>query len=389
MGEPRLLLEAASSYRGDQEDRLTELLAVALHEHSGFCRAMLAECGVNWESTHVDVSTQQTIRAGPARIDLVIRASDAASDRSAVVFIESKYNPDRRSDAYWFDDRQASRQAVALSAQPEAEQHLVAIASEHDHTRGVPSLYQRPVLGWAAMAELVYRSGGSPGWEIEARGPATPVSQRILLEFWTYLKGDAVGAIDNEDLLALGLIVRAQERIEVLLQGVADALDWETSFGEADSWETPGENPIVYIIGTPDPDSWPASRKGMGALYALVSFGEWNDTGPIGEPQLYAGCGFDAKREERNLLASSDWPAQIEAQGLRFVTDSDGVYVFDRRPMAEIVAGANSLSAQISLATSWVDEAVRRALAVRWPPDAEPQTASRRTPRATRSSRRT
>jgi hypothetical protein len=392
VGKPRLLLEAASSYRGDQEDRLTELLAVALHEHTGFCSSMLSVCGARWMPSQVEVSTQEDIPEGPARIDLIIRAKSEETGRSAVIFIESNYNPDRQPQPYWFDEQQAKREARALDAQPEMERHLVAVASDHDlASRDVPSQYEHKIR-WRQIADLAYSSGGDHGWELKARRPDALASQRILLEFWSYLKGDTVGAIDGDDLLALGLERRANRRVEALLDRVADELGsyeadrrrptWESHCYT--DWSTPGGFPIRYIIGEPDRGSRPRSRGHEGAMYALLSWAEWEDTGLVGEPQLYAGCGFVAEASERDALAHTDWCEQVRRAGLMFLTDRDGIYVFDRRPASDISADTMTLTDQVTLVTEWVKDAVSRALDLPDPPDVSENALRRAARRAAR-----
>jgi hypothetical protein len=212
MGEPLLLLEAASAYRGDLEDRLTELLCTALSEHDGFCRELLARIGVRSEFLRSEVLTQQSFSEGPARLDLVIRSYDVTNRPLAVVFVESKYTPRKLPNRYWFTDDQARRQAKALASQAADERHLVAIASDYDLRRQpVPAEYEHQ-LGWRDIAELANSSAGQTGWQEDARQPTVFVPQRVLLEFWTYLKGDTVGALDEDDLQVLGQIVRAEDR---------------------------------------------------------------------------------------------------------------------------------------------------------------------------------
>jgi hypothetical protein len=377
VGDPLLLLEAASSYRGDLEDRLTELFATALSEHDGFCRELLEHIGVRDVLARFDVKTQQSFPDGPARVDLVIRGSDDASTPTAVVFIESKYNPRKLPSSYWFRDDQARQQATALAGEPGEDRHLVAIASDPDLLRRlIPDQYV-PRIGWRGIAELANRAGGPDGWQADARRPTASVAQRVLLEFWTYLKGDTVGALEESDLDVLGQIVRAEDRVTALLERAAEELEWDEEV--ADDWITPGEAPIHYIGGEVPTHSWVAKRRD-GSLYALVTGAEWNDESPAGEPQLYAGWGFSAKREERDAIATSPWPTTVTEAGLIALFEPDGIYVFSQRALSEIVERAGTLSAQASLLVSWAQEVVATALALPEPPDLanEPKTRGRR-----------
>ena len=203
MGDPLLLVVAASRYRGDLEDRLTEIFATALSEHEGFCRELLEHLDLV-APDGLEVKTQQSFRAGPARIDLVIRGYDRSGGPTVVVFIESKYNPRKLADSYWFDDDQARRELRALESQPASERRLVALASDRDlRKRLVPDAYEYR-LGWREIADLADRAGGTVGWQSQARRSSESVPQRVLLEFWTYLKGDTVGALNEDDLFVLG-----------------------------------------------------------------------------------------------------------------------------------------------------------------------------------------
>lgn len=366
MGDPLLLLEAASSYRGDQEDRLTEVFATALSEHGALCSELLTRIGILLSCARYEVKTQQFFPDAPARVDLVIRGYDAAGTATVVVFIESKYNPRKLPNSYWFNDDQAHRQAVALQGQLGQEHRLVAIASDLDlRRRPVPRQYE-PRLGWREIAELANLAGGGDGWQADARRATASVPQRVLLEFWTYLKGDTVGALNEDDLFVLGQTVRAEQRVEALLERVAEELEWDETV--ENDWITAGEAPIQYVGADPPPDSWLATRRD-GSMYALVAGAEWNDQSPAGEPQLYAGCGFSAKREERDAIARSDWPATVEKAQLIALLEPDGIYLLARRPLGDIVAGASSLSAQSSLVATWVREMTAIALGVPAPPD--------------------
>ena len=381
MGDPLLLLEAASRYRGDLEDRLTEIFATTLSEHEGFCHQLLLHLGVITPE-RLEVKTQQSFRDGPARIDLVIRGYDRTGWPTAVVFIESKYNPRKLVDSYWFDDDQAGRQARALGSQPAAERRLVALASDHDlRKRPVPAAYEYR-LGWREIGDLANRAGGMDGWQVETRRSNESVAQRVLLEFWSYLKGDAVGALNEDDLFVLGGTVRAEDRVTTLLEHAAEDLGWDDEV--SDDWVTAGEAPIQYVTGDAPPETWVAGRRD-GLVYALVSGAEWTDESPEGRPHVYAGCGFSAKREERDSVAKSDWPSSLATQGLLAIFDPDGIYVFGARPLSEIVEQANTLSGQVGLLVTWIQEIVESVLSISGPPELGDKPKG---PRARAASRR-
>lgn len=368
MGRPSLLLAAASTYRGDLEDRLTEVFAVALSEHDGFCRRFLSRVGVEPQFVQCAVFTQEWFPLPRARLDVVIRACDSSHQQVAVVFIENKYNPYRHSRPYWFTDEQAGRQHAALASEGTGERHLVAIASDHDLHRGfeVPPQYGRK-FGWREVAELAYSAGGERGWEEDARKPDAPAAQRVLLEFWAYLKGDAVGAIEHHDLEALGRIAQAEERVSALLRNVADELGWYDA-KVLDDWSTGGGAPAKYIACSDGADSWLAQREG-GTQYVVISNASWLDERPAGEPHLYAGAGFDAEPTKRSALTDSGWSQAVEAAGMNVVDDDAGVYMLAAKPLAEVIGEADMLSTQVQLVKAWARTAFGVLASLPEPPD--------------------
>lgn len=189
VGEPLLLLEAASRYQGDLEDRLTEMFAVALDAHDAFCRILVKEAGVKTDAAVFEVRTQQGFDGQPRLVDLVIRCRDEAGLVLATIFVENKYNPGQLIEPYWFSSDQVKRQADALRRQ-RGQRLLIGIASSADVRRrtDIPRQYNR-ILGWDTVADLAFAAGGGPTWHEDARRPNSPASQRILLEFWTYLVG--------------------------------------------------------------------------------------------------------------------------------------------------------------------------------------------------------
>lgn len=379
VGEPLLLLEAASAYRGDLEDRLTELLGTALAEHEGFRNELLSHVGVRPPFAQSSVLTQQSFPEGPARVDLVIRTYDDAGRPVAVIFVENKYNPRKLANPYWFTDEQARRQASVLASQSAAEHRLVAIASDFDLRRlPVPDEYEHK-LGWRRIAELADASGGGHGWQTSARRPTTSVPQRVLLEFWTYLKGDTVGALSDDDLETLGQIVRAESRVKALLEQVADLLGWEDA-KVYDDWLTAGESPIHYIACEARKEHW-LDRRTDGGVYVLVANAEWNDTSQYGQPHVYAGVGFSAEREECVALTESTWRAEVQQAGAE-IFDTDGIYALAGKPLAEVVAEGQTLSGQAGALADWARSTIDSIETLPAPPDCSKQPKTPRRGRA-------
>ena len=371
MGEPLLLIEAASRYRGDLEDRRTELLAVALNEHAAFRDELLRRFDVGATYRTAQIATQRTYRVNDGRdrvrIDLEIRLRDETGHQQAVVFIENKFNPDESPRARWFDENQPRNERAALEQEAGiAAERLAAIVSDCDldnPRRQVPAEYGRP-LGWREVAEVAGIAGGQPGWQNLARETAAPASQRVLLEFWAYLKGDTVGALEDEDLFVLGRSARAWERVEGLLTRLSESLGWDEEV--LDDWESEAATLISYIGGEPPPGTWLAQRQD-GMLYVAITEGIWNDENPVGEPQIYAGWGIAAGREDRYATANSGWPASLEQAGLTALFDREGVYAFGRRNLKDLVTAGSTLSEQTRLVMPWVEETLSSTLKIAEP----------------------
>jgi hypothetical protein len=93
MAAPRLLLEAASSYRGDMEDRLPDIFAVALDAHDGFCRAFAARPGRQTEPAAFRITTQRSFNGQMRVVDVVIDCMDRADHVAATIFRREQVQP--------------------------------------------------------------------------------------------------------------------------------------------------------------------------------------------------------------------------------------------------------------------------------------------------------
>lgn len=366
MGEPLLLLQAASRYRGDLEDRRTEILVVGLNDHRGFLEEFLRRAGVHRPWQGAKVRTQQIYRIGDAqkrvRVDVVIRllTEDGATD--TLVFIECKFNPDEDDHAHWFPPEQGPDQLTALWQETAgAERRLVAIVSDCDlenPARPVPKEYEH-VLGWREIAELAGRAGGPGGWQELARDPSAHAKQRVLLEIWAYLKGDVVGALEDEDLVAIGHADQAWNRVYAVLERVSEILGWHAV---DDEWTTlEGTTSVNYIGTEPPDDSWLDPADG-GWLYVVITNNEWDSAAAVGEPQIYAGWGVGLDREQLDGLAKSDWPSMVRRAGLVPIFDRDGAYAFARRDLKDFVTPASTISGQARSIVEWARPAVETAL---------------------------
>jgi hypothetical protein len=227
MSRPRLIVEALYSYAGDREDRLTEVFASVLEVHHGLARKLADRLGLKCQPARFAVETQFGPAGQRRLVDLVLHGHDVHGEPIATIFIENKYNPTARLEAYWFDEDQARRQREELNARS-GEKVLGAIASKGDLDRLVGPADARPrfdprnaydaLISWTEVKEMAQEltEKGSRG---QARSPAVPSSDRMLLEFIAYfeLEGDAMGALGNDDLFALERISLTQDRIDRLL----------------------------------------------------------------------------------------------------------------------------------------------------------------------------
>lgn len=366
MGEPRLLLQAASSYRGDLEDRRTEILVVGLNDHRGFLEEFLRWVGVHEPYQGARVRTQQIYRIDDAqkrvRVDMVVRLLTGEGATGTLVFIECKFNPDEDDHAHWFPPEQGPDQLTALQQEAGgAERRLVAIVSDCDlvnPARPVPKEYEH-VLGWREIAELAGRAGGPSGWQELARDPSATAAQRILLEIWAYLKGDVVGALEDDDLVAIGRTDQAWNRVWAVLERVSEILGWDAVYSD---WTTlEGTTTVNYISAAPPDDSWLA-RADDGWLYVAITNNEWDSVAAVGEPQIYAGWGVAPDREQLESLAQSPWPDMLRRAGLVPIFDRDGAYAFVRRDLRDFVTPASTISAQAQSIVEWARTAVDTAL---------------------------
>ena len=179
MGKPRRLVEAVSSYRGDREDRLTEMLAAALDAHDPFCRLFLTKASVRASPASVSVHTQASLDGQARLVDLVIRGLDHTPDPLSALFVENKYNPDRQANPYWFTDDQGRRQYTALERELAPERHLIGVASRSDLWRDVPcaapwTSESQPRSQVAADQAGSKHTGDSQTAPNQGRGPVAP-----------------------------------------------------------------------------------------------------------------------------------------------------------------------------------------------------------------------
>lgn len=368
MGAPRLLVEAASSYSGDLEDRHTELLAVALNEHPAFLDRLVKELDLKAIYARADIATQTSYLSETGqrcRIDLEIRLMSRGEKQAAVIFIECKYNPDGRRNHHWFVDPYGMAQgpvqkAVLDQERGSVEKVLASIVSDCDLRRiDFPKEYELSKrLGWKKIADLINEAGGEPGWQRAARAANAVASQRVLLEVWSYLKGDAVGALDDTDLQALSGAARMEERVEALLRRISEMRGWDQyqqpgkDWGSAATW-------LRYITAPVVDSPWPGGEAP--AFYVVITGRPWDVLDAVGNPQMYAGFGADWGNGLRGEdVDQARWQQQIGRQ-LKAVVDADGCFVFGARSLSELLGSGRTLSDQAGQSLRWIEEALMAA----------------------------
>ena len=233
MGDPKLLIEAAVSYRLDGEDRLTELLASTLNSHPGFLDAFASRLAL--PKAAYKLTTQHWGVDGITRIDMRIAACTDDVE-SAVAYVENKI------DGYWFSDTQIQRERHCLNREHAHKRTLACIVTAEEMvrlkapdaaTRGLATADDFEVpLTWndvAAMADQAGAGWGGSEWRTKALEPDAPAAQRVLHEFLTYLpEGGMPAPVSIDELHAFSAADSALERIEdFICEAAFEATPWE------------------------------------------------------------------------------------------------------------------------------------------------------------------
>jgi hypothetical protein len=387
--EHRLLIEALYSYGGDREDRLTEVLASVLEVHQGLCRLLADRLGVQAQPERFVIQTQVG-RVGQRRlVDLVLIAQDDQGTPLATIFVECKYNPTRKLEAYWFTQDQADRQRRALDEQP-GQRILAGVCSKGDFDRLTGPPDRRPafdprtaydqVVTWSEIRDLVVAAGGDPDQKATAGSAAASLPDRLLLEFLTYLdlQGDAVGALTDDDLFVLARVAQTVDRVDRLLWRAAEtladrmrAVDGSPQMefeDDEDSDETTGA-PRMWIGSDPPEGTW-ISELREGNLYIMVTGAEYDDEEEVGTATVYAGLGWNAGRAGRKLTAGSKWEKAANDAGLGLYWEGNVCNLLAARPLQEIVSAGNTITRQGDVLAAWAHQSIAAAMGLPAPPDA-------------------
>ena len=367
MGEPLLLLQAASSYRGDLEDRRTAILVVGLNDHRGFLEEFLRWVGVHEPYQGARVRTQQIYRIDDAqkrvRVDMVVRLLTGEGATGTLVFIECKFNPATRmitltgfpQSRGLTSSTALQQEAVAPSAGWSRSSLTATSTIRLDPCRRSTSTCSAGVKSPSWRAAPAGRAGGKSS-------RATRAQPRRNASCWrsgAYLKGDVAGALEDDDLVAIGRTDQAWNRVWALLERVSEILGWDAVYSD---WTTlEGTTTVNYISAAPPDDSWLAGADD-GWLYVAITNNEWDSVAAVGEPQIYAGWGVAPDREQLESLAQSPWPDMLRRAGLVPIFDRDGAYAFVRRDLRDFVTPASTISAQAQSIVDWARTAVDTAL---------------------------
>lgn len=385
--EPRLLIDALYSFGGDGEDRLTEVLAVAMKACVPFCRSLLADLGLDLNPTVFAVRTQVG-RPGHRRlVDLMLQGFDQRGIPVVTVFLENKYNPDGRDRPYWFSQDQYERQRAALNRQP-SELRLVGVCSDGDLERlaqnapevrrGLeydPRADYDSVIGWNRVVEIAKTVAAA------AAVTSDSVGERMLHELITYCEreGGEVGALTNDDLFVLAKHAQTRGRVEDLLYAAGQKLAGTLApdllaleFGETeDDYSATDENSgavRTWVSTAPPEKSWAADRRDC-ALFLMIAGSTYGQDDQLGTPTIYAGVSWNAGRAGKHKMLGSSWERAAHRQHVElhwFGTTCDAVAAL---PLQDLVDGASTTEKQAHRLADWAQEQFETILALPEPPD--------------------
>lgn len=386
MGDPQLLVRALASFVGDREDRLTEVVASVLDGSGEFSRKLMGAFGVEVDASSSRVRTQQTFNGHRKLVDLVMKVDGPSGETIATVFVESKYNPTRRLEPYWFSERQSSEQRAALSVADGEVRRLVAIASRCDLERVDgpvetrlsfdPRLAYDVVMSWEEVRDLARDAGGAPGWQHRARLPDARAEQRLLLEFLAYfdMEGDLMGVLDDDDVFVLSREARANERIGTLLdrtgRELAGTLDGRPEYGLDADRDPASDARRQWLLVDPPEGTWLFDARD-GGTFVMISGSELGEDSPVGVPHVYAGLAWDAGREARRAIAGSSWEEKAQKDGFVVFFEGASCYVAAGKPLKDVVESGDEVASQAKRLAQWAQQRIVAGLRLSKPPEPE------------------
>ena len=247
---------------------------------------------------------------------------------------------------------------------------LVALApSDHDVLRVARTVEPPAIpLSWqeiAVASDKVARLDYGSRWRETARDPATPASQRVLLEFLRLLHRRGV-AISMDPLTLVDVL--AANRLDALLGktgSIATLLDGAAGqvagyqVDEAAGW--PGAQLSAWhgrILRPTDAEQrWPLSNPAWNGACWLVfkptDVGFLSESDARDQPVFVGGFGFDpVPADFRRLIDADEWTEQLPSD-FRVADKGRSVEMGKWVYMSEVVTWGGTLSEQAEKLGAW------------------------------------
>jgi hypothetical protein len=339
----------ASRLRVD-EDRLTDVVAVAAQRSLPFARALLSLAGLDraltLRVTRLRVVTQAwTPRGRRPDMELIGYDGNALICR---VWCESKlealYQPGQLEDY--------SQDLVTL---PGAAVALLTI---------VTRVEQEPVGAWktatwadiAAAAVAVMRDRLGLQWRKRAWLPETPAELLVLAELLEYLDQEhriVSDPLTSTDVLVYAHAARAGETLDALLERAAQLCGEPMSGGVVWSEE---DTSMWMTFGARDADWW-ASYDGYAEMHLADSdsyFGEQRR----GEPAVGLGVTLPGGYAETIFAERTEWIDRLRQLRVDPAPDDDVLRLYRAVYLAEVLIAGVTLEEQ----ARWLAERMREVL---------------------------
>ena len=340
-----LLLDAASSYALNSEDRLTELLAVALSGHESFALALAERAGLSLRGP-VRVTTQLQLASGRhARPDMQL-AGRGPDGTPAWLWIENKiFAP--------LTEEQARGYPAELHANRSVEQRrLILIAAD---ARPQPSGWDK-TLTWqqvALLADQVAREQLGEHWRQLALKPEAQARWRILAELLWYLEHHDLAMIEpltTEDLEVFRHFERVSTRLEALLSTATPLV--QRTKQDALRWTDDG----VYQNFRPKTGDWIRSKPDGYICVELAPYAYWLRQGRE-DGAAHAGAGYALPHAYWDSVQVALSEHDLPARRLTLWSDEgEDVLVYASLPLSELTSEAASVPEQAAQLAQWTNK---------------------------------
>lgn len=366
------LLDAAGSYAGSGENRLTELLATVLAAHHDLTATVLREVGVPVGHRFV-VLTQQRVAPGCIP-DLVVHSLSPSGSRLGQLWSEHK-------TVSGFRHEQREDYILALEREP-GEGRLLTITVAHtDEPSGAWSRLTWQELG--ELADAVGRAWQGDDWRRAALKPDAPARERLLHEFVWYLEEEGfavVRPISSDDVRVFKGLLSALDAIEELMVRIGDHL------GIPEAELSQEDDAYWYFLDAED--SWlerVAPFEGRCALLLSADDGWW----PQGEGEPALGVGYTLDKRLYGALSSDrDWIERLERSEFTLELWDDAVRCYRTRTLASFIDAGSTLNAQAVEIVRWARESLKELSQLAPSSDLKLPSAPKPRTRGTKSLRR-